>query len=50
MGIALNHNPVIKWYFTHKCPEYAELIEKIAADHAEKVSAEEARKAEIYMI
>jgi len=51
MGIALNHNPVVKWYFTHKCPEYAKFIEKVAADHhAGKVSAEEARKAEIYMI
>jgi len=50
MGIALNHNPVVKWYFARKCPEYAEVIEKVAADHAEKVSAEEARKAEIFII
>ena len=50
MGIALNHNPVVKWYFMHKCPEFAEVIEKVAADHSGKVSPEEARKAEIFII
>ena len=50
MGIVLNANPVVKWYFMHKCPEYAKVIEKVAVDYAEKVSAEEARKAEIFMI
>ena len=50
IGIALNANPVIKWYFMHKCPECAEVIEKTAADYAGEVSPEEVRKAEIFII
>jgi len=50
LGIALNHNPAVKWYFTLKCPDRAKFIEKVAADHAEKVSPEEVRKAEIFVM
>lgn len=50
IGIALNSNPAVKWYFLHKCPERAEFIEKVTADYAEEVSPEEVRKAEIFVL
>jgi len=50
MGIALNYNPAVKWYLKHKCPERAEFIEKVASDCAKKVSPEELRKAEIFVL
>ena len=49
LGIALKYNPAIKWYFSKRCPECEDFIEKIVA-HAREVSSEEVRKAEIYIL
>ena len=29
LGIALRYNPAVSWYFVHKCPEKAELVEAL---------------------
>ena len=50
MGIALNANPVVKWYLTHRCPECTHIIEELALN-AEKVKdAEQIRNAENYAL
>lgn len=46
MGIALNANPVVKWYFQNRCPQYAEKIEEITAN----APMGDVRQAEIYII
>jgi SAM-dependent methyltransferase len=50
MGIALNANPTVKWYFEHKCPECAELVNEIAARAPAITDAAEIRKAENYAL
>ena len=50
MGIALNANPAVKWYFKHKCPECASIISEITANAATLTDAAEIRKAEIYTL
>ena len=50
MGIALNHNPIVKWYFMKKCPERAEFIAKISAEFAGEATSEEIKKAEIFIM
>jgi len=32
MGIALNANPVVKWYFTHRCPECSLLVDDLCTN------------------
>lgn len=50
LGIALYHNPVIMWYFVHKCPECKNFVDEVA----ENVSAEwkdaDIRKAEVFVM
>lgn len=48
LGIALEYNPAVKWYFIHKCPECAETVEKLAADVPKGLSAETVRRAEVF--
>ncbi len=50
MGVALRHNPAVKWYFTHRCPECAAFVEEIAAAAPENLSAEEVRRAEVFAL
>jgi SAM-dependent methyltransferase len=50
VGIALNANPAVKWYFENKCPESAEAISGIAADAPVVTDASEVRKAEVYAL
>ena len=50
MGIALNANPSVKWYFTHKCPECADTVDQITADAPMVTDAAELRKAEVYSL
>jgi len=47
MGIALNANPAVAWYFKHRCPEHASFVDElvIAAPNSKDV-----RKAEIYVL
>ena len=39
MGVALNANPSVKWYFNHKCPEYVAVVDKITADAPQVMDA-----------
>ena len=50
MGIALNANPAVQWYFEHKCPEYASTVKEIAAAAPVIADASEIRKAEVYAL
>jgi hypothetical protein len=50
LGIALQYNPSVKWYFEHKSPERKSLIEKITSGIPENLSKEDVRKAEIFVI
>ena len=50
LGVALRHNPAVLWYFTHKCPECADVAKRISADAPERLSCEEIRKAEIFVM
>ncbi|MDR2515487.1 MAG: class I SAM-dependent methyltransferase [Christensenellaceae bacterium] len=50
MGIALNANPAVKWYLEHRCPECAEIVEKIAESAPKKSDPARIREAEIYAL
>ena len=50
MGVALRANPAVKWYFEHKCPECADVLNKITAEAPMITNAEEIRKAEVYAL
>jgi SAM-dependent methyltransferase len=50
MGVALNANPVVKWFFEHKCPECAAIVKEIADSAPVIMDVAEIRKAEIYTI
>jgi SAM-dependent methyltransferase len=50
MGIALNANPAVKWYFEHKCPECADVVNEIAASAPAVTDVEEIRRAEAYAL
>jgi hypothetical protein len=48
MGIALNANPTVKWYFEQRCPECASLIAELTAHVPAAIDAEQIRAAEVY--
>ena len=50
MGVALNANPAVKWYFEHKCPECADVLNKITVEAPMITNVEEIRKAEVYAL
>lgn len=50
MGIALRYHPEVKWYFQHRCPECASVVEEIAAAAPEGLGTEELRRAELYAL
>ena len=50
MGIALAANPVVRWYFEHRCPECASIMAELVANVPASVNAEEIRLAEIYSL
>jgi SAM-dependent methyltransferase len=50
MGIALNANSAVKWYFKRRCPEYSTLIEEITANAPAVTDAGLIREAEIYIL
>lgn len=45
LGIALRAHPAVKWYIAHLLPQYADLLDTLAAD-ASDVSPEELRRCE----
>ena len=50
MGIALNANPAVKWFFEHKCPEARAVINKIVTEENVNDDPIEIRKAEVYTL
>jgi SAM-dependent methyltransferase len=50
IGVALNANPAVKWYFAHKCPKCADALNEITMNAPAVTDAAEIRKAEIYAL
>jgi len=50
MGIALNANPAVQWYLSHRCPEYAELLAELSANAPAVTDAEQVRSAEVHAL
>jgi Methylase involved in ubiquinone/menaquinone biosynthesis len=50
LGIALEYNPEVKWYFIHKCPESKPFVEMLTTGIPKNLSQEDVRKAEIFVI
>ncbi|MDR2506271.1 MAG: class I SAM-dependent methyltransferase, partial [Oscillospiraceae bacterium] len=50
MGIALNANPAVGWYFEKRCPECASAVKELAANAPEASSTEEIREAEVFAL
>ena len=50
MGIALNANPTVKWYFERRCPECISVIARLAAGAPAVTNAAQIRKAEVYIL
>ncbi|MDO4567579.1 MAG: methyltransferase domain-containing protein [Clostridia bacterium] len=50
MCIALNANPVVKWYFIQRCPECADIVEELTKDGQPTVDAVRIREAEVYAL
>jgi len=50
MGVALNANPAVKWYFVHRCPECADVVNDVTANATVITDEAEIRKAEIYAL
>jgi ubiquinone/menaquinone biosynthesis C-methylase UbiE len=50
LGIALEYNPAVKWYFIHKCPECKPFVDKVTTDIPKDLSQDDVRKAEVYVI
>lgn len=50
MGIALNANPVVKWYLTQRCPECTPIVEELTANALKITDAEQIRNAEVYAL
>ncbi len=47
LAMALRHNPAVKWFFQHKCPESAAFWENITASAPDNLSAADIRAAEV---
>jgi len=50
MGVALNANPAVKWYFVHRCPECVDVVNDVTANATVITDEAEIRKAEIYAL
>ncbi len=50
MGMALNANPAVKWYFIHRCPECAPLVEELAAKSPSPLNGDQIREDEEYTL
>ena len=50
MGIALNANPAVKWYLSHRCPECTAVIDELAANSLPSTDAQQIRSAEMYAL
>lgn len=50
MGVALNANPGVRWYFARRCPECVPVLEQLTANAPTNADAEEVRRAEVYAL
>jgi hypothetical protein len=50
MGIAINANPAVKWYFINRCPECADIVEDLSKNAPETTNTIEIRNAEVYAL
>lgn len=50
LGIALRANPVVHWYFLHKCPECRAVVEALGEKRQEEAGAQAIRAAELYVL
>jgi SAM-dependent methyltransferase len=50
MGIALNANPAVKWYFEHRCPEQGDIVMEIAVQAQKVTDQAEIRRAEVFVL
>jgi len=50
MGVALNANLAVKWYFEHKCPDCKDAVLDITQNAPTITDAAEIRKAEVYAL
>ncbi len=47
LGVALRANPVVEWYFRHKCPSLNDWLDKVLAEASASATPESVRQAEI---
>ncbi|AIQ53950.1 class I SAM-dependent methyltransferase [Paenibacillus sp. FSL R7-0331] len=50
LGAALAYNPAVAWYFVQRSPESKAYVEQIIAAAAKGLSAEEVRRAEVFVL
>lgn len=50
MGIALNANPAVQWYFLQRCPECAPIVTELTANAPALTGQEQVRSAEAYAL
>lgn len=50
MGIALNANPAVKWYFINRCPECTGIVEDLSKNAPNTTDLNEIRNAEVYSL
>jgi SAM-dependent methyltransferase len=50
LGIALCYNPVVKWYFVHKCQECKSIVDEITVNVPAELDKDVVRKSEVFVI
>jgi len=50
MGIALVNNPTVAWYFTNRCPECEEVVNRLINKAPKVISSEQIKLSEEYII
>lgn len=50
LGIAFWANPIVRWYFLHKCPECRTIVENLGEKSTKEMNQQEIRAAELYVL
>ena len=50
LGVALCNNPVVRWYFVHKCPECKPIVDEIVSSVPAELNEADVRKSEVFVI
>lgn len=50
LGIALQNNPAVKWYFVHKCPECKPVVDEVTTNVPFEMREAEVRKSEVFVL